>query len=81
VDLLVYDAETNSPAAMPADEQSTRSTKARLAYSRNELAALLGISARSLKRLEDRGLIKSSKALRTKLYPHHEVMRFLDRSG
>ena len=43
-----------------------------------ELASLLGISVRSLKRLEDRGLLKSSKALRTKIYSHREVMRFLD---
>jgi DNA-binding transcriptional MerR regulator len=51
--------------------------KTRLAYSRSELAYLLGISTRSLQRLEDRGLIRSSKALRKKIYSHREVMRFL----
>ena len=50
---------------------------AKLAYNTKELCAVLGISSRSLIRLEQRGLIRSSKVLRTKLYPHTEVERFL----
>jgi DNA-binding transcriptional MerR regulator len=63
-----------------ASQQSLARPNTRLAYSRSELASLLGISTRSVQRLEDRGLLKSSKALRRKIYSHQEVMRFLDSS-
>ena len=48
-----------------------------LAYTRRQLCHRLGISARTLARLEKRGLLKSAKALRTKLHPHTEIERFL----
>ena len=76
--LLVCKAETNSAAMISTADQSGAQPRRRLAYSRSELASLLGISARSLKRLEDRGLIRSSEALRKKIYSHGEVMRFFD---
>jgi hypothetical protein len=81
VDLLVDDAETNSPAVISNSLQSVACPNTRLAYSRRELALLLGVSTKSLQRLEDRGLIRSSKALRKKLYSHSEVMRFLASTG
>jgi DNA-binding transcriptional MerR regulator len=62
-------------------QQSGTQPKTRLAYSRSELASLLGVSTRSIQRLENRGLIRSSKALRKKIYSHREAMRFLDSSS
>ncbi len=73
----VHQAEANSPTMISASGQSGAQPRTRLAYSGGELASLLGVSVRSLQRLEDRGLIRSSKALRKKIYSHHEVMRFL----
>jgi hypothetical protein len=50
----------------------------RLAYQTDETCQLLGgISRVSLWRLEKRGLITPSKALRMKLYPRAEIERFL----
>ena len=49
----------------------------RLAYSKAETASILGVSKISIERLEKRGLIKSSKAFRHKLYPVSEIERFL----
>jgi hypothetical protein len=50
----------------------------KLAYTRQELAALLGVSTKSLRRLELRGLLKPSKAFRKKLYPAKAVHAFLE---
>jgi hypothetical protein len=75
---LVHRAEANSPTMISTTKPSGAQPRTRLAYSRSELAVLLGISSKSLQRLEDRGLIRSSKALRKKLYAHSEVIRFLD---
>ncbi len=55
--------------------------KSKLAYSPKELAEELGISTVSIYRLEVRGLLKSLSHLRTKIYPHDEVMRFLRDMG
>lgn len=53
----------------------------RLAYTTDQTRELLGgISRVSLWRLEKRGLIKPSKALRMKLYPRAEIERFLEAS-
>lgn len=58
------------------------SLKPKLAYSIAEMAKELGISKISISRLEARGLIKSLRYLRTKIYSHEEVMKFLrDRGG
>jgi len=59
-----------------AEPQVSFVVKPKLAYSRSELAPLLGISTRSIQRLEDRGLLKSSKRLKEEtLFPFrsHEV--------
>ena len=55
-----------------------RAASGKLAYSRKELAALLGISTRSLRRLEQRGLLMPSRALRKKLYSAKAVDAFLE---
>ncbi|MFZ4776220.1 MAG: helix-turn-helix domain-containing protein [Terrimicrobiaceae bacterium] len=49
----------------------------KMAYSRKEAAALLGISAVSLDRLCRRGLLNPSRALRRPLFTEVEIMRFL----
>jgi hypothetical protein len=50
----------------------------KLAYTNKELAAALGISTKSLRRLELRGLLKPSKAFRKKLYSAKAVHAFLE---
>jgi excisionase family DNA binding protein len=49
----------------------------RLAYRVKETAQMLGISEKSVRRLIDRGLLRTSKALRHLLIPRHEIERFL----
>jgi hypothetical protein len=53
-------------------------TTQKLAYNTAEAAKALGVSIRSLKRLEQRGLLRPSAALRRKLYSHQELNRFLE---
>jgi hypothetical protein len=50
----------------------------KLAYSRQEAAKLLGISANSLDRLTSRGLLRPSRALRKPLFAEAELLRFLE---
>ena len=50
----------------------------KLAYTRTEAAKLLCINPISLDRLAKRGLINPSRALRRPLYPHSELLRFLE---
>lgn len=42
-----------------------------------ETAQILGVSYQTVFRLNQRGLLKSSTALRTKLFPKTEIERFL----
>jgi hypothetical protein len=60
----------SGPATVPLNTK--------LAYTRQELAALLGVSTKSLRRLELRGLLKPSKAFRKKLYAAKAVHTFLE---
>lgn len=50
----------------------------RLAFTVKETCQTLGISRTALWRLEKRGLIKPSRAFRTRLYPRAELLRFLE---
>ena len=52
----------------------------RVAYSIGEVAAMLGVSTKSVRRLIARGLIRASKALRHRLIPASEIHRFLDQT-
>ncbi len=53
-----------------------------IAYTAQEAAlALGGISVRSLKRMEERGLIKSCKALRRHLFSRRELERFMEENS
>ena len=64
---------TNSTKSPSNHHPSTK-----LSYTARDAAAMLGISVRSLTRLEQRGIIKASKALRCKLYSHEALCRFLE---
>lgn len=73
-------ARSNTPKVSDSPSLKTlpnMPTPPRMAYSKKETADMLGISKISLERLEARGLIKSSKALRHKMYPLTEIERFL----
>lgn len=50
----------------------------KIAYSRSESAALLGISEPSLDRLVGRGLLRPNRSLRRPLFSRVELERFLD---
>lgn len=50
---------------------------AKLAYNAREVCAILGISRVSLWRLESRSLLRSVGCIRSKCYPHSEIVRFL----
>lgn len=49
----------------------------KLALTRKEAAAALGISAVTIDRLTERGLLKPSRATRRPLYSVREIERFL----
>ena len=49
----------------------------RLAYTMKETAAILGLSYITVHRLIQRGLLRSSSALRHKVIPRVEIERFL----
>ena len=58
-------------------EQNTQSEIPRLAFSMRETALILGVSYITVHRLIQRGLLRSSTALRTKLISKSEIDRFL----
>jgi DNA-directed RNA polymerase specialized sigma24 family protein len=60
--------------------QSNEVAAERLAYSMRETAKLIGVSYQTVWRLSQRGLLKSSTALRTKLFAKSEIERFLKAS-
>jgi hypothetical protein len=49
----------------------------KLALSRKETASALGLSAVTIDRLTERGLLKPSRATRRPLFPVSEIERFL----
>ena len=61
-------------------KDSTSNGTLRLAWSAKEVAQLLGLSTRSLKRLEDRHLLRPIRALRCKRYLHTDLLKFLEES-
>jgi hypothetical protein len=64
---------------MPKSKSSpSASTGTKLAYTREEAAAQLGVCPMTITRLTKRGLLRPSRALRrTGLYSHEELVRFL----
>jgi hypothetical protein len=65
----------NAPASTSG--ASTAPQPTRLAFSMKETAELLGVNYQTVYRLSKRGLLKSSSALRIKLFPLAEIQRFL----
>jgi hypothetical protein len=66
-------------AAANETNRSTQQPGVPAAYNpRSACDFLGGISARSLRRPELRGLIKSVKVFRTKLWPKAELVRFIE---
>ena len=61
----------------PMQDQVTIKPSERMAYTMRETAEILGVSYQTLWRLSQRGLIRSSSALRTKLFSKEEINRFL----
>jgi excisionase family DNA binding protein len=53
----------------------------RMAFSVKEVAVILGISEKTVRRLIRRGLIHASRALRHHLIPKKEIEKFLDRTA
>lgn len=54
-------------------------TADKLSFNTQEACRALGCSARTLSRLEKRGLLKSSKLLRTKLYTRQSLLDLLSK--
>ena len=67
-----------NPGKLPPDP----SNGSPLAYTTAQLSAALGgISTRSIKRLEERGLLQPCRILRCKLYPSAQVRALLEKEG
>ena len=62
---------------MNTTERASTETAARLAFSVQETAHMLGICDKSVRRLILRGLLRPSRALRHILIPKDEIDRFL----
>ena len=58
--------------------QAVKVLAGKLAFTARELGVALGVCPRTLRRLEQRGLLRSSKVLRKKLYLAADVQRFLE---
>ena len=54
----------------------TAGTREKEFYTIKEVAALIGTSDKTVRRLQKRGFFKSSSALRTKQIPHCEIDRY-----
>jgi predicted DNA-binding transcriptional regulator AlpA len=63
------------------NQLATEPTIPRLAFSMKETATMLGVSYQTVYNLSKRGLLKSSSALRTKLFAKSEIERFLKASA
>lgn len=66
-----------SPTQIPEIAAETANGLPRLAFSMQETAEVLGVSYITVHRLIQRGLLRSSKALRHKIIPRTEIERFL----
>lgn len=75
-------AEVVSPntARQPAPNK-IQEPPLRLAFTMKETAAILGVSYLTVHRLLQRGLLRSSRALRTKIIARSEIERFLKDSS
>ena len=65
------------PTQAPAQPPLPQTAQTKLAYSTKETAELLSVTDKTVYRLIERGLLKSSSALRHKRIPKAEIERFL----
>jgi predicted urease superfamily metal-dependent hydrolase len=63
--------------AMDTTTPDTTTPRSRLAYSRVEAAAILGVNPATVDRLAKRGLLRPSRATRRPLYAYWELERFM----
>ncbi len=75
--LIHFEDLTRNDEALSDSEKPAVKDFPRLAYTLHEAAQILGVSYITAFRLVQRGLLKSSNALRTKLIPKSEMERFL----
>lgn len=68
---------TEQSLTPPSPALITPTAPERLAFTIRETAELIGVSYATVHRLLQRGLLKSSQALRTKIIPKREIERFL----
>jgi hypothetical protein len=61
----------------PKAKENSEPIANRLAFSVKETAGILGIGYHSVLKLNKRGLLRSSVALRTKIFSKSEIERFL----
>jgi hypothetical protein len=64
------------PKTNPTKE-SVATLQTKLAYTRDEAAAQLGVHPITISRLCARGLLRPSRATRRPLFSHEELLRFL----
>jgi hypothetical protein len=62
---------------MPKSKNPPPIIQTKLAYTREEVAAQLGLHPITISRLTDRGELRPSRATRRPIYSHEEVQRFL----
>jgi hypothetical protein len=61
----------------PTQQGCVSASAPRFAYTRTEVAGLLGVSPATVDRLTKRGLLRPSRATRRPMYPVAEIERFL----
>lgn len=69
-------AQSGEPSPAPGFGLK-RSEPAPLVYTVDEAAAALKVSTKTIRRLLDRGILTSSKALRKKLIPRQQIEDFM----
>jgi hypothetical protein len=69
--------KTSDAPALTISAPPTQPALPRLAFTMRETAAIIGVNYQTVYRLHKRGLLRSSSALRTKLFPLAEIQRFL----
>ena len=75
---IALDLDGNgTPDSRTQTETRSREALPKLAYTMAETAEMLGISYISVHRLIQRGLLRSSRALRHKIISRREIDRFL----
>ena len=65
-----------SRSVAPAASEQPRNPSEKEFYTVKEVAAIIGTSEKSVRRLQKRGFFKSSKALRTMQIPRGEIERY-----